>query len=74
MRDAYTSDEEVYIILLTTPQYHNLLHAVCALIEIAGAQWMESSTCERGFSIRTLTKAGQRYSLGDSLLAALIIG
>jgi hypothetical protein len=35
-------DEEVYTILLTTPQYHNLLPAVCALVEIAGVQWMES--------------------------------
>jgi hypothetical protein len=33
----------------------------------------ESATCERGFSIRTLTKTGQRHSLGDSLLAALMM-
>ena len=33
---------------------------------------MESATCERGFSIRTLTKTGQQYSLGHSLLAALM--
>ena len=25
---------------------------------------MESATCKRGFSIRTLTKTAQRYSLG----------
>ncbi len=31
------------------------------------------TTCERGFSIRTLTKTGQRYWLGESLLAALMI-
>ena len=35
------------------------------LIEVVGVQWMESATCERGFSIRTLTKTGQRYWLGD---------
>ena len=63
----------VYTILLTTPQYHNLLPAVCALIEIGGVQWMESATCERGSSIRTLTKIGQQYSLGDSLHAALMM-
>ena len=34
---------------------------------------MESATCERGFSIRTLTKTAQRYSLGDSLLAAVMM-
>jgi hypothetical protein len=28
---------------------------------------MESATCERDFSIRTLTKTGQRYSLAGSL-------
>ena len=32
-----------------------------------------SATCERGFSIRTLTKTGQRYSLGGSLLSALMM-
>ena len=46
-------------------EYHNLLPAVCTLIEVAGVQWMESATLERGFSIRSLTKTGQRYSLGD---------
>jgi hypothetical protein len=34
---------------------------------------MESATCERVFSIRTRTKTGQRYWLGESLLAALMI-
>jgi hypothetical protein len=66
-------DEEVYTIFLTTPEYLNLLPAVCTLIEVAGVQWMESATCERGFSIRTLTKTAQRYSLGDSLLAAVMM-
>ena len=27
--------------------------------EVVGVQWMESATCERDFSIRTLTKSGQ---------------
>ncbi len=35
---------------------------------------MESVTCDGGFSIRTLTKTVQRYSLGDShLLASLMM-
>ncbi len=59
--------------LVDDSQYHDLLPAVCALIEIVGVQWMESATCERGISIRTLTKIGQQYSLGDSLLAALVM-
>ena len=57
--------------MLTTPEYHNLLPAVCTLIEVAGVQWIETTTRERGFSTRTLTKTGQRYWLGDSLPAAL---
>jgi hypothetical protein len=35
---GYKKDEEVYTILLTTPEYHNLLPAVCTLIEEAGVQ------------------------------------
>ncbi len=34
---------------------------------------MESAKCERGFSIRTLTKTGQRYLLGHSLVAAFMM-
>jgi len=56
-------DEEVYTILLTTPQHHNLLPAVRDLIEIG--QWL--------LSLQTLTKTGQRYSLEDSILAALMM-
>jgi hypothetical protein len=33
---------------------------------------MESATCEWGFS-PNLTKTAQRYSLGDSLLAAVMM-
>ena len=40
--------------LLKTPEYHKLLPAVCTLIEVAAVQWMESATCERGFSIRLI--------------------
>ena len=58
------TDEGVYTILLTTPEYHNLLSVVCTLIEVTGVQWMESVTCEWGFSIRTLTKTGQWYDTG----------
>ena len=49
-------DEDVYTILLTTPEYLNLLPVVYTLIEVVGVQWLESVTCERGSSIRTLTK------------------
>jgi hypothetical protein len=57
----------------------DLLHAACnkknlvILIEIQGAQWLETATCERGFSLRTQILTAQRYSMGDSLLACLIM-
>ena len=63
--DGSKKDEVVYTILLTTPEYRNVLPTECILIEVAGVQWMERATRERGFSIQTLTKTGQRYSLGD---------
>ena len=53
---------------------HNSLPGVCSLIEVTGVQWMKTATCERDSSIRTLTKTRQRYRLGDSLVAALMIG
>ena len=43
------------------------------LIEIEGVQWLESATAERGFSLRTLILTAQRYSMGDSLLACLMM-
>jgi hypothetical protein len=43
------------------------------VIEIQGAQWLETATCERGFSLRTQILTVQRYSMGDSLLACLIM-
>ncbi len=46
---------------------------MCTLIEVLGVQWMESVTCERGFSIRTLKKTGHRYWLEDSPLAAVMM-
>jgi hypothetical protein len=44
-----------------------------SFLSVAGVQWMESATCERGSCIRTLTKTAHRYSLGDSLLAAVMM-
>jgi len=43
------------------------------LIEIEGIQWLETATCERGFSLRTQFLTAQRYSMGDSLLACLMM-
>ena len=38
------------------------------LIEIEGVQWLETATCERGFSLRTQILTAQRHRMGDSLL------
>jgi hypothetical protein len=43
------------------------------LIEIEGVQWLETATCERGFSLRTQILTATRYSMGDSLLACLMM-
>jgi hypothetical protein len=53
--------------------YRTMFRSILPLIEILGLQWFETATCERGFSIRTHTKTGQRYSMGTSLLAALMM-
>ena len=34
-----------------------------SLVKVGGVHWMDTATCERGFSIPTLTKTGQRYLL-----------
>jgi hypothetical protein len=36
-------------------------------------QWLETATCERGFSLRTQILTAQRHSMGDSLLACLMM-
>ena len=43
------------------------------LIEIEGVQWLETATCERGFSLRTQILTAQRHSMKDSLLACLMM-
>jgi hypothetical protein len=43
------------------------------LIEIEGVQWLETATCERGFSLRTQILTAQRHRMGDSLLACLMM-
>jgi hypothetical protein len=50
-----------------------LLPDLVILNEIEGVQWLETATCERGFSLRTQILTVQRYSMGDSLLACLIM-
>jgi hypothetical protein len=73
------SDKDVFKILLTDADvedgetYRHLLPNILTLIEIMGIQWVETATCERGFSLRTIIKTCQRYSMGDSLLACLML-
>jgi hypothetical protein len=43
------------------------------LIEIEGIHRLETATCERGCSLRTQILTAQRYSMGDSLLACLMM-
>ena len=50
-----------------------LLPDLVILIEIEGVQWLETATCERGFSLRTQILTAQRHRMGDSLLACLMM-
>jgi hypothetical protein len=46
-----------------------LLPDLVILIEIEGVQWLETATCERGFSLRTQILKAHRHRMRDSLLA-----
>jgi len=67
------SDEDVYEVLIMNDRFRKLLLDLFILIEIEGVQWLETATCERGFSLRTQILTAQRYSMGDSLLACLMV-
>jgi len=58
-------------VLIRDDSLRKILPDLLILIEIEGVQWLETATCERGFSLRTQILTAQRYSMGDSLLACL---
>ena len=62
------SDEDVYEVIIMDDSLRKLLPDLVILIEIEGVQWLETATCERGFSLRTQTLTAQRHRMGDSLL------
>jgi hypothetical protein len=62
------SDDDVYEVLIMDDSLCKILPDLVILIEIEGVQWLETATCERGFSLRTQILTAQRYSMGDSLL------
>ena len=67
------SDEDVYAVIIMDDSLRKLLPDLVILIEIEGVQWLETATCERGFSLRTQILTAQRHSMGDSLLACLMM-
>jgi hypothetical protein len=67
------SDEDVYEDLIMDDSLCKLLPDLVILIEIEGVQWLESATCERGYSLCTQILTAQRFSMGDSLLACLMM-
>ena len=67
------SDEDVYEVIIMDDSLRKLLPDLVILIEIEGVQWLETATCERGFSLRTQILTAQRHSVGDSLLACLMM-
>jgi hypothetical protein len=50
-----------------------LLPDLVILIQIQGIQWLETATCEREFSLRTQILTARSHSMGDSLLACLMM-
>jgi hypothetical protein len=67
------SDEDVYEVIVMDDSLRKLLPDLVILIEIEGVQWLETATCERGFFLRTQILTAQRHSMGDSLLACLMM-
>jgi hypothetical protein len=67
------SGEDVYEVIIMDDSLRKLLPDLVILIEIEGVQWLETATCERGFSLRTQILTAQRHSMGDSLLACLMM-
>jgi hypothetical protein len=67
------SDEDVYEVIIMDDSLCKLLPDLVILIEIEGVQWLETATCERGFSLDTQILTAQRHRMGDSLLACLIM-
>jgi hypothetical protein len=67
------SDEDVFEVIIMDDSLRKLLPDLVILIEIEGVQWLETATCERSFSLRTQILTVQRYSIGDSLLACLMM-
>jgi hypothetical protein len=67
------SDEDVYEDYIMDDSLRKILPDLVILIEIEGVQWLETATCERGFPVRTQILTAQRYSMGDSLLACMMM-
>ena len=66
-------DVDVYEVFIKDDSLRKLLPDLVILIEIEGMQWLETATCDRGFSLRTQILTAQRYSMGESLLACLMM-
>ena len=47
------SNEDVYEVSIMDDSLRKLLPDLVILIKIEGVQWLETATCERGFSLRT---------------------
>jgi hypothetical protein len=67
------SDEDVNEVIILDDSLRKLLPDLVILIEVEGVQWLETATCERGFSLRTQILTAQRHRMGDSLLACLMM-
>jgi hypothetical protein len=67
------SDEDMYEVIIMDDSLRKLLPDLVILIEIEGVQWLETATCERGFSLRTQILTAQQHRMGHSLLSGMML-
>jgi hypothetical protein len=71
-RGGGKSDEDVYEVIIMDDDFVSS-SLTWSSFEIEGVQWLETATCERGFSLRTQILTAQRHRMEDSLLACLMM-
>jgi hypothetical protein len=67
------SNSDAYYFILTDPDCLRSFPDCVLLLKIRMILWLQTATCERGFSARTLIKTKQRTSMGNTLLDILMM-
>ena len=67
------NDEDVRAEILNQDFFKVQCHDIVFLITVKLILWLQTATCERGFSLRTLIKTRNRSSMGNTLLDILMM-